>query len=72
MGRDSGQVAMRGVEVIDAGDEIVILGMPQDEPSEWDDDDPRRHNCDAMGCGSLGNHVIYRWRKGVSDELERL
>ncbi len=38
------------------GEEIVVLGNPPDE-----DRDPRGeiHDCDAMGCGSLG-HVVAR------------
>lgn len=31
------------------GDTAVIVGTPQGE-----------HNCDAMGCGSFGPHVLYR------------
>ena len=39
------------------GQEIVILGSPPDE-----DRDPHgaKHDCDAMGCGSLG-HVVGRF-----------
>ena len=46
----------------DTGTEIVILGRPDDEDFldaiGASDGDPRRHNCDAMGCG--GCHVLYR------------
>ena len=34
--------------------EIIVMGWP----SQNDDDES--HNCDAMGCGSVGSHVIYR------------
>ncbi len=36
---------------------IVILGAP-----DYDEDDPEAHphNCDDMGCGSFGPHVLRR------------
>lgn len=37
----------------------VITGDPADLPDSVADDDPRRHNCDQMGCPSL-DHVLYR------------
>lgn len=36
-----------------------VIGTPPPEPDEWPEDDPRRHNCDAMGCSSV-EHVL-RW-----------
>ena len=48
----------------DAGDEIVVLGIPVDLGDDVPDDDPRWHNCDAMGCGQA--HVLYRFRKPAS------
>ncbi len=48
-------------EAYDTGDQIVILGTPPDFPDSVPDDDPRRHNCDAMGCGCA--HVLYRFHK---------
>ena len=58
MARDNG-IGSIG-QAYDAGDEIVILGTPND-PESWADDDPRRHNCDTAGCGCA--HVLYRFRK---------
>lgn len=39
--------------------QAAITGDPQDLPDSVSDDDPRRHNCDQMGCPSL-DHVLYR------------
>lgn len=39
--------------------QAVITGDPADLPDSVADDDPRRHNCDQMGCPSL-DHVLYR------------
>lgn len=61
MNRDAGQQPIGNA--YDAGDEIVILGIPHDEDVSWPDDDLRRHNCDAMGCGQA--HVLYRFKKMV-------
>ncbi len=35
---------------------VVIIGVPPNLP----EDNPLSHNCDAMGCGSVGPHVIAR------------
>ena len=44
----------RLVEAYVTAREIIVMGWP-------DFDDPNEdHNCDAMGCGSVGSHVIYR------------
>ena len=59
MGKDTGQPPIG--EAYDTGDEIVILGTPPEFPDSVPDDDPRRHNCDAMGCGCA--HVLYRFHK---------
>ncbi|MFD7521425.1 hypothetical protein [Paenibacillus chitinolyticus] len=40
------------VRVFAADDQIVILGMP--------DEDDEEHNCDRMGCSSV-EHVLYRF-----------
>lgn len=37
----------------------LVTGDPADLPDSVPDDDPRRHNCDQMGCPSL-DHVLYR------------
>ena len=57
-GRDIGQKPIG--TAYDAGNQIVILGDPEEHP-EWPDDDPRQHNCDQMGCGRC--HVLYRFYK---------
>jgi len=59
MGNDNGQPPIG--EAYDTGDEIVIIGTPPEFPDSVLEDDPRRHNCDAMGCGCA--HVLYRFRK---------
>lgn len=35
----------------------VLYGDPEPEGT-YPEDDPRSHNCDAMGCGSYGPHVL--------------
>lgn len=42
----------------------IVLGNPPEEPDDWPEDDSRRHNCDAMGCGRA--HVLARIRKPPS------
>lgn len=37
----------------------VVLGRPPD--TGLNEDSPFYHNCDAMGCGSVGDHVIARF-----------
>jgi hypothetical protein len=39
--------------------EVVVLGVPFDTEDETH---PLFHNCDAMGCGSVGPHVVLRAR----------
>ena len=63
MGKDTGQPPIG--EAYDAGDEIVILGTPPEFPDSVPDDDPRRHNCDAMGCGCA--HVRRAETRGHTD-----
>jgi hypothetical protein len=49
--------APEGFEPIEAwtdGKQIVVLGSPPDE----DNGDDPQHNCDAMGCSSVGPHVL--------------
>lgn len=43
------------VEAYETEKEIIVLGRPKP------DDDS--HNCDALGCGSVGPHVLYRFLK---------
>lgn len=38
---------------------LIVCGSPPDEDDAWPEDDPRRHDCDYMGCSSVG-HVIIR------------
>jgi hypothetical protein len=55
------------VEAYETANEIIVLGDPEDEPeglsesayNEWCE---RGHNCDAMGCPTIG-HVMYRFVK---------
>jgi len=47
------------VEAYTNGQVIVLCGEP---PSEERDPECELHNCDAMGCTSLGPHVLYRGR----------
>ena len=35
----------------------VIIGDPQ---RGWDEEGPDAHNCDAMGCATIGPHVLAR------------
>lgn len=44
---------LNATEVYTNGEALVILGIP----SEIEDDETG-HNCDEMGCGSVGPHVI--------------
>lgn len=51
------QNAPAGWEPIEAwtdGTRIIVLGTPPDEDQEPEP----THNCDAMGCGSFGPHVL--------------
>ena len=43
--------------------EVVVLGDPPDE-----DEHPNAHNCDQMGRGSFGPHVIARTALGIDPE----
>jgi hypothetical protein len=52
--KDSIPRGARLVEAYATAREIIVMGWP----SQNDDDES--HNCDAMGCGSVGRHVIYR------------
>lgn len=42
-------------EVYTNDERVVVLGTPDDLA----DDDPKAHNCDDMGCGSFGPHVLF-------------
>jgi len=45
-----------GYEAVEAyanDKEVVVMGTP--------DSDDESHNCDALGCGSIGSHVIARF-----------
>jgi hypothetical protein len=46
-------------EVATNGEWVVFLGIPEEED---DTAEELRHNCDAMGCGSVSGHVLYRFR----------
>ncbi len=47
---------LRADEVWTDGHRLVILGLPPDEDEI--EDDELGHDCDQMGCGSFGPHVI--------------
>ena len=50
------------------GNQVVVCGIPTHYGTTEDHipcDDPRRHNCDAMGCGR--DHVIYRFPLAILD-----
>ena len=52
-----------GVKLIEAYEtehEYILLGDPCDTD---DENDPRYHNCDALGCGSADGHIVARYRK---------
>jgi hypothetical protein len=51
-------------ERVETERETVVLGNPPESyPDSWADDDPRRHDCDAMGCGQA--HVLARIKKAA-------
>src|SRR5690606_28064198 len=39
------------------GETAVIVGTPG---RGWDEEGPEAHNCDAMGCATIGPHVLAR------------
>ena len=45
------------LEAFSNGKWLVVLGDPPDENF---DPEGKWHDCDAMGCNSLGDHVLYR------------
>ncbi len=60
-------VGAKLVEAYETETEIIVCGVPPDEPEDLTDGEYRKwyetsHNCDAMGCSSL-SHVIYRFSK---------
>jgi len=62
-----GYVKLRATEVWTNGERLVILGEPPDE-DEYSDE--YGHDCDQMGCGSVGPHVIAIGEYGYGDTLE--
>ena len=64
-----GYVKLRAIEVWTNGERLVILGQPPDE-DEVDPESEYAHNCDAMGCGSFGPHVIAIGEYLYGDPLE--
>lgn len=43
------------------GCQIVIWGIPPDSDDLGiSEDGPLNHNCDEMGCGSVGGHILLR------------
>jgi hypothetical protein len=47
------------VEAYETPGEIIVLG----ELIDLDIDQLAEHSCDQMGCGSVGGHVRYRFKK---------
>ena len=56
--------------------EVVVCG---EAPYDEDLPEEEQHNCDEMGCGSIGPHVLYRFRledayangvPAISEEIE--
>jgi len=45
------------IEAWTNGVRVVLLG---DAPDDETDPECEMHNCDAMGCSSLGHHVLAR------------
>jgi hypothetical protein len=39
------------------GETAFVVGTPQ---RNWDEESEDAHNCDYMGCGSFGPHVLFR------------
>ena len=49
------------IEAYITEEEVVVCG---ESPYDEDLPEEEQHNCDEMGCGSLGPHVLYRfWLK---------
>lgn len=48
------------VEAYETATQIVVCGIPNEEPDDMPDE--QRHNCNYMGCSSV-SHVLYRFNK---------
>lgn len=48
---------------------VVVCGDPSECAASCDHESC--HNCDAMGCGSVGPHVIARYRLAPSDDAAK-
>ena len=57
MGKEGQRRECRLARHTTQGHEIVIIGTPPEFDDSVPDDDPRRHNCDAMGCGLRSRSV---------------
>ena len=55
MGKDWIPEGFYQINAYSNGSIIVVLGTPDDE---LPDEHPLTHNCDDMGCGSVGPHVV--------------
>jgi len=53
-------VSVRPVEAYETAREIIVLGRPKPNDDS--------HNCDVLGCGSTGPHVLYRFLKPEPEE----
>lgn len=56
--------------------EVIVMGDPEEEPEGLTEAElnawyETAHDCDLMGCGSLGNHVLYRFPKTAPPAAEQ-
>lgn len=65
-GMPEGFIKLQATEVWRNLDTLIVLGVPVDCDGEEVD-----HNCDWMGCGSVGPHVIAIGRIVKADRLQR-
>jgi len=61
-GIPAGYTRLASAVVYVSGGMLVICGDPFEAwPESHDQNDDHPHNCDQMGCGSVGPHVLYRF-----------
>jgi hypothetical protein len=49
------------IYAITNGYQIIVLGTPpNDDDLPLGENDPLSHNCDEMGCPSVGPHIVKR------------
>lgn len=64
-----GFVKLSACEVWTDGSKLVIFGDPPDEDAF--EDEAMGHDCDLMGCGSVGPHVIAMGHWCYGDPIQR-